>query len=138
MTTLVFDTVAYPDLAHVHDRSGDRPAIDRVYFGEGDFSQGADINEAFSIEERKRSAIGDLIAKDGDRLSGGDIVVDVATSTVRISAGSLYARGSSCGLRSPRIHVLRTSVMIDHHTVNHRHILPGRVDPAANSNPMER
>lgn len=27
MTTVVFDTVAYPDLAHVHDRSGARPAI---------------------------------------------------------------------------------------------------------------
>lgn len=94
MTTNVFDTVAHPDLANVHDRSGDRPAIDRVYFGEGDFSQAADLNEALSIEERKRAAIGDLIAKDGDRLSGGDIIVDVATSTVRISAGSLYVRGA--------------------------------------------
>ncbi|MCF1453401.1 DUF4815 domain-containing protein [Agrobacterium vitis] len=94
MTTNVFDTGTYPDLANVHDRSADRPDIDRVYFGEGDFAQAADINEAFSIEEKKRSAIGDLVASDGDRLSGADIVVDVDAGTVLITQGSIYLKGA--------------------------------------------
>ncbi|NSZ47991.1 DUF4815 domain-containing protein, partial [Agrobacterium vitis] len=94
MTTNVFDTGTYPDLANVHDRSTDRPDIDRVYFGEGDFAQAADINEAFSIEEKKRTAIGDLVASDGDRLSGADIVVNVDAGTVLITQGSIYLKGA--------------------------------------------
>lgn len=94
MPTNVFDLEAHPELSNVHDRSSDRPNIDRVYFGEGDMAQAADINEALSIEERKRRQVGDLVAKDGDRLAGGDIIVNAVDGTVIITAGVLYLRGA--------------------------------------------
>lgn len=92
--TNVFDTSTYPALANIHDRSEARPAVDRVYFGEGDYGQAADLNEAFSTEERKRRQVGDLVASDGDRLAGGDIIVDTDAGTVLITAGSIYLRGA--------------------------------------------
>lgn len=94
MTTHVFDPVERPDLANIRDRISERPNNDRVYVGEGDLSQGADINEAFSIEALKRKGIGDLIARDGDRLDGGDVQVDVGAATVTITAGELYIDGA--------------------------------------------
>jgi hypothetical protein len=93
--TNVFDPIAYPDLVHIHDRHPLRPEIERVYVGEGSVSQGADINEMLSIEETKRKAIGDLVAKDGDRMSGADITVDADAGTVGITAGVLYIQGGS-------------------------------------------
>lgn len=92
--TNVFDTGAYPALANIHDRSALRPAVDRVYFGEGDFAQAADINDALSAEDRKRKQVGDLVASDGDRLSGGDVIVDSGAATVLMTAGSIYLRGA--------------------------------------------
>ncbi len=92
--TNVFDPGAYPALANIHDRTSVRPEVDRVWFGEGDFAQAADFNDAFSTEERKRRQIGDLVASDGDRLSGGEIIVDADAGTVLITAGSIYLRGA--------------------------------------------
>lgn len=92
-STNVFDTELYPDLDAVRDRHSIRPDNERVYFPEGSFAQGTDVNEAFSIEADKRKAIGDLIASDGDRLAGGDIVVDVDAGTVFIAAGEVYLIG---------------------------------------------
>lgn len=94
MPTNVFDPTQYPDLVNIHDRTADRSGIDRVYFAEDGISQAADLNDAFSIEEKKRRQIGDLIAQDGDRLAGGDIVVNAVAGTVLISAGVLYLRGA--------------------------------------------
>ncbi|MBD3753097.1 MAG: DUF4815 domain-containing protein, partial [Micrococcales bacterium] len=92
--TNVFDPGAYPALVNIHDRTPVRPEVDRVWFGEGDFAQAADFNDAFSTEERKRRQIGDLVASDGDRLSGGEIIVDADAGTVLITAGSIYLRGA--------------------------------------------
>ncbi|MBY3434819.1 DUF4815 domain-containing protein [Rhizobium laguerreae] len=93
MSTYVFDPDVNPELARVRDRFADRPGNERVYFGEGDLSQGADLNEAFSIEGAKRKAIGDLVARDGDRLDGGDVIVDIDAETVAISDGEIYIAG---------------------------------------------
>lgn len=79
---------AFPD---IYDRSRALPRRDRVYIREGKFAQGSEINEAFSIEERKRTNIGNLVAHDGDRVRGCDIQVDGATVT--LSAGDIYLRG---------------------------------------------
>lgn len=94
MTTLVFDPVERPDLAKIRDRFSERPNNDRVYMGEGDLSQAADLNEAFSIEASKRKGIGDLIARDGDRLDGADVLVNIDDETVTITAGELYIDGA--------------------------------------------
>ena len=93
-THRVFDAGTHPDLAHVHDRFPQKPTVDRVYFGEGDLAQGADLNEAFSIEEARRAAIGNLIARDGDRIDGADVVVNIDAQTVTMTAGKIYVRGA--------------------------------------------
>ena len=93
-TTNVFDPVARPDLATIHDRHKLRPDNERLYYGETFFSQAADINESFSIEAEKRKAVANLIARDGDRLAGGDLNVNVGAGTVFISAGQLFIDGS--------------------------------------------
>jgi hypothetical protein len=91
--TNVFDPTVYPQFDNIRDRHSVRPGNERVYFGEDSFAQGADVNEAFSIEADKRTDIGNLIAKDGDRLSGGDVVIDINAGTVFIAAGDVYALG---------------------------------------------
>lgn len=93
-THRVFDAGTYPDLTHVHDRFPQKGDADRVYFGEGDLAQGADLNEAFSVEEDRRAAIGNLIARDGDRIDGADVVVNVIAGTVTLTAGKIYVRGA--------------------------------------------
>ena len=93
MATNVFDSDEHPDLAHIRDRSADRPNVERVYFGEGDFAQAADVNEALTREASSRKEIGDLVAKDGDRLAGADVVIDADAGTVLITAGTLYLLG---------------------------------------------
>ncbi|WP_105403415.1 DUF4815 domain-containing protein [Neorhizobium sp. T7_12] len=94
MSTYVFDPDVNPELARVRDRFADRPNNDRVYFGEGDLSQGADLNEAFSIESAKRKGIANLIASDGDRIEGADVIVDVDAETVTVTGGELYIDGA--------------------------------------------
>lgn len=94
MNTFVFDPDSHPELAHVRDRLPERPGTDRVWFGEGDLSQAADLNEAFSIEAAKRRGIGNLIARDGDRLDGADVIVDADAGTVTVAAGELYIDGA--------------------------------------------
>ncbi len=90
----VFDPILHPDLKNVLDRSAVRPQIERVYFEDGGFSQGADLNDAFSIEARRRTDIGNLIAKDGDRQRGADVVVDKDAGTVRVTDGTVYIQGA--------------------------------------------
>jgi hypothetical protein len=94
MATTVFDPSEHPELSNVRDRTADRPEVERVYFGEGDFAQASDVNEAFTREFQRRKAVGDLVAKDGDRLSGADIIIDTDAGTVQITAGILYLIGA--------------------------------------------
>ncbi len=91
---LVFDQAQHPTLDSHYDRHPARPDNERVVFGEGDITQGADVNEAFSIERTHRSQVADLIAKDGDRLEGADIIVDKVAETVQLTDGVIYLRGS--------------------------------------------
>ncbi|RWC91647.1 MAG: DUF4815 domain-containing protein [Mesorhizobium sp.] len=80
----------FPD---IYDRSRVAPQRDRAWIRESKFAQGSEINEALSIEERKRTNVGNLIARDGDRVKGADIVVDVDTAMVTLAAGQVYLRG---------------------------------------------
>lgn len=90
----VFDTTTYPALANVLDRSKARPDVDRVYFPEGSISQGTDINDALSIEEAKRNKVAGMIAQDGDRISGADVLVNSSAGTVTITDGSIFLLGT--------------------------------------------
>lgn len=93
MSTHVFDPNEYPELANVRDRSTDVPDIERLFFGEGDFAQGADLNEAFTREAGARRAVADMSARDGDIRTGCSIVVDQTAGTVTITEGTIYLLG---------------------------------------------
>lgn len=90
----VFDADENPQQAHIYDRSAEKPGVERVLFPEDEIFQGADINEALSIEAQKRSAVGDMSAAEGDKISGAEVIVDKVAGTVTISDGVVYSRGS--------------------------------------------
>lgn len=78
----------------VLDRAALKPQYDRQYWRERKLSQGAEMNEAISRQEEKRTRIGNLIARDGDRIEGCDIVtVDLEAGDYDLAAGKVYVRG---------------------------------------------
>lgn len=85
---LVFD--GYSD---IYDRYRSSTALGRPWFREGKFAQAADANDAFSYQDAARTRVGNLIAHDGDRIEGADIVVDVNAQTLTLAAGRIYVRG---------------------------------------------
>jgi len=80
-------------LPAAYDRSAENPEWSEVVFREDNIAQGAEINEVQSIVKRRNRRVGNLIAKDGDRISGADIVVDVDAGTVNVAAGRIYVAG---------------------------------------------
>ncbi|TIV59971.1 DUF4815 domain-containing protein [Mesorhizobium sp.] len=90
---LIFDKATRPDLADIYDRSQASPPRERVLMRERKFAQGAEFNEAFSIEARKRTNIGNMVASDGDRRKGCEIIVDPFTGDTTLAAGEVYVRG---------------------------------------------
>jgi hypothetical protein len=80
-------------LAGAYDRSPDNPDWKRVVFREDNLAQAAELNEAQSMVEARSKRTSDLIAKDGDRISGGNIIVDPLTGTVVLEPGTIYVRG---------------------------------------------
>lgn len=90
----VFDVTQHPEQADVYDRTGKKPDSDRVYWPEDEFVQGADLNEAFSREAAKRTSIGNLIASEGNKISGAEVIVDKENSRVTITEGRIYSQGS--------------------------------------------
>jgi hypothetical protein len=80
-------------LPDAFDRSADRPAWDGVVFRERRFAQGAELNEVQSIAGRRARRVGDLVARDGDRIEGADIIVDAPGERLVLGAGRIYVRG---------------------------------------------
>ena len=80
-------------LAGAYDRAPDNPNWKRVVFREDKLAQAAELNEVQAITERRNKRIADLTAKDGDRITGADIIVDPLTGTVVLGAGTIYVRG---------------------------------------------
>jgi hypothetical protein len=80
-------------LAGAYDRSAANPDWTSLILREDRFAQAAEINEIQSITERRGQRIGNLIARDGDRIEGADVVVDVIAGTVILAPGRIYARG---------------------------------------------
>lgn len=80
-------------LAGAYDRTLENPNWARVVFREETLAQAAEMNEAQSILEARGRRVGNLAAKDGDRISGAEILVDPATGTVVLTAGTIYVRG---------------------------------------------
>ena len=69
------------------------PGWDSVLFREGQYGQAAELVEAQEILHNKIQSIGNLIARDGDRIEGCDIIIDADAHTVQLTAGRLYVEG---------------------------------------------
>lgn len=92
-------------VADAFSRAPARPSWSEVVVREGRFAQAAEINELQDIERRRNRRVGDLIAKDGDRVEGCNINVsletfgeppepaDPETMLVTIAAGRIYIAG---------------------------------------------
>lgn len=72
--------------------SEDRKAL---IFRAGAFATGADLNEAQTLTERRFERVARLVARDGDRAAGADIVVDVEGESVTLTAGRIYVAGDA-------------------------------------------
>ena len=83
----------HPLVPGAYDRSADKPSITDVVFREGNFLQGAELNEVQSILRGRIARAGGLSARDGDRISGAGIVVDKAAGRVVLEAGRIFAAG---------------------------------------------
>lgn len=80
-------------LPDAYDRASSAPDRARLVFPEGAFLQGADLNELQSLEARRNKRVGQMVAKDGDRISGAAIIVNSIASTVTLDSGSIYISG---------------------------------------------
>jgi hypothetical protein len=75
------------------DRTDADPARARLVWPEGSYLQGADLNEAQGLIERRTRRIGNLTARDGDRIDGAAIVINTAEARATLSAGQIYVAG---------------------------------------------
>ncbi len=84
-------------LAGAYNRYPTQPGRSRILFVEGGYIAGAELNELQSIEASRNARVGNLIAKDGDRITDATIIVTVptgaTTATVSLSSGQIYVRG---------------------------------------------
>ncbi|RTL99785.1 DUF4815 domain-containing protein [Ancylobacter aquaticus] len=80
-------------LPDTFDRSAAFPAFAGLVFGERTFAEGAEHNELQSIMRRRSKRLGDMVARDGDRLAGAAVVIDVEAGRVTLTAGLIYAAG---------------------------------------------
>lgn len=90
----VFDAAEHPEQTNIYDRVGKKPDADRLYWPEDEFVQGADLNEAFSREAAKRTSIGNMIASEGNKISGAEVIVDSANASLTITDGEVYSQGA--------------------------------------------
>ncbi|MFD2033065.1 DUF4815 domain-containing protein [Ancylobacter dichloromethanicus] len=80
-------------LPDTFDRSSAFPDFSGLVFGERTFAEGASHNEPQSIIRRRAKRIGDMVARDGDRLAGAAVVIDVEAGRITLTAGKIYAAG---------------------------------------------
>lgn len=84
-----------PGIPDAYDRAPSRPGTDAVVFREGEkyYAQAADINEGFSIARLRAQRTSDQVMKDGDRIEGADINVDIEEETAHLFPGRIYIGG---------------------------------------------
>lgn len=80
-------------LPAAYDRGASAPNRARVVWPEGVFVQGADLNEAQTLEARRNKRVGNMVARDGDRVSGADITVNRDAQSVSLANGRIYVNG---------------------------------------------
>lgn len=92
-------------LPGAYDRASEKPQWSDVIFREDHLAQAAEMNDLAAITARKIRRVGNMVAKSGDRIEGGEInvifdvvgdppePVDPLTMTVNLSAGLVYVAG---------------------------------------------
>jgi len=81
------------NLSGAYDRAVQFPLWDAVITREGHVGQAAEMLEAQTILKRQIRAIGNLTARDGDRVSGADIIINAEAGTVTLTDGRVYVDG---------------------------------------------
>lgn len=80
-------------LPAVYDRTPDKAGWTRLLFREGKLGQAAELMELQSIMEGRGRRVGNLVARDGDRIAGADVLVDGNAGSVQLAAGRVYVSG---------------------------------------------
>lgn len=75
------------------DRAVGESAQQSVVFVGDRLLQGAELNELQTIMRGRQRRFGNLLVKDGDRVKGGEALVDVEEGTVLLGDGQVYAGG---------------------------------------------
>lgn len=83
----------YPNVPGAHDRTPAHQNVDRAVHRAGVFNQAAEMNELESRSKNRDRRIGNLSARNGDRVSGTEAVVKQAANEVILTAGELYIEG---------------------------------------------
>ena len=72
-----------------------RPLWSRVFFQEDRLIQGAELNDLDHLTRRRMQSIGDMIARDGDRVDGAAVLPDIQAGTLTLDAGRIYVQGEA-------------------------------------------
>lgn len=81
-------------LPNAFDRARGKPGLQSVvHYGERPFVQGAELNDAQTIQRERTTRLGRMIVSDGDRIERGEAVVDIEKEEVILTAGRVFAAG---------------------------------------------
>lgn len=64
-----------------------------VFYGSNTYLQGAELNESQTIMRDRLRRFGRLVVSDGDRIEGGQAIINRDTGTVQMTAGRVFADG---------------------------------------------
>jgi hypothetical protein len=96
MTTL-------PVLPKVKARDHEHPERQQVWFAADRFVQSADLNDTQLIARGRHDRLGRLIAKEGDRVEGCEVVVNRDAGTIMLGGGRVYVAGDTFPVAERRI-----------------------------------
>lgn len=85
-------------LNQYYDRFDPAQNYERHLFRAGNVLQSAELNELQSASLYRLQQVTDALLKEGDVLSGADIVVDAITGDCTCAAGAIYLRGAVRGV----------------------------------------
>lgn len=86
------------DLPHYYDRFSPDDNYERHLFRAGNVLQAAELNELQSFTLSRMQRTTDALMKEGDVLSGAQIVINAITGETTITGGAIYLRGAVRGI----------------------------------------
>lgn len=101
----------------IYDRAPVKPNWTRIRQPEDELAQATAVNDGFTLEARARRSVGDMVARDGDRVSGAGVQVDQVAGTVILDQGEIYVQGE---VRSVQAVVLNGVSMTGDHAIGVR------------------